>query len=182
MNKRLNYSEFIKIWAQFYDNSGHPDEKFYFPYINNLSKDNFLDKLWRWKMGVHFKNKNSQKALKLMKENIEDIRDFRKSNVTFDKLYKFSEKIFKNGIVYRIFLVHICKPNDYPIFDQHVFRTFIFLKTGRIIDFPRGIQDYLDYRKFVLKIHEDYSLNLRNADKAFMAFGQFLINPKKFLK
>jgi hypothetical protein len=182
MNKKLTWQKFIDFWKQFYDDRQHPDEKFYFPYINDLSEGDFLDKLWRWKMGLHFKNKSNQKVLNLIKENTETIRNFRKSEPTFNELYEFSEKIFKSGIVYRIFLVHICKPNDYPIFDQHVFRAFNFLVTGKITNMPTNIKDYLNYKKFVLKIHRQYDLNLRDIDRALMAFGQFLNNPKKFLK
>lgn len=182
MQKRLNWQRFIEFWSQFYNDTIHSDEKFYNPYINDLSKDDFLDKLWRWKMGVYFKSRNNQKALGLMRENIENIRNFRKSNPAFSKLYEFSEKIFKSGIIYRIFLIHICRPDDYPIFDQHVFRAFIFITTRKLIDTSQRTEDYLDYRKFVLKINKQYGITLRDTDKALMAFGQFLSNPQKFLK
>lgn len=42
------------------------------------------------------------------------------------KLWKLSGKITK-GFVWRIFFLHFTKPNNYPIFDQHVFRTYNIL-------------------------------------------------------
>lgn len=181
-NKKLNWSQFIDFWKEYYYNPKNQDEKYYYPYIDNLSKNDFLEKLWRWKMQVHFYNRYNQKALKLMEENKETIRNFRGSKPTFEELYIFSRKIFKSGVVYQIFLMHICKPNEYPIFDQNVFRSFIFLTTGKIIKTPQDIQEYLDYKEFVFKINKKYNIKLRYIDYALFAFGQFLANPKKFLK
>ena len=184
MTKKLNWPEFIKFWSQFYADSKHPDKRLYYPYINDLSKDGFLDKLWLWKMGVHFYNKTNKKALKLMRKNIEVIRNSRKSNPSFNNLYEFSRKIFKSGIIYPVFLIHICKPQKYPIFDQNVFRSFIFLTTKEkeIVDTPKDIRDYLNYRKFVFQIHAKYKIKLRDINKALMAFGQFLKDRPQFLK
>lgn len=180
--KKLNWPEFIKFWSQFYNNSGHLDEKFYYPYINDSSKEDFLDRLWHWKMGVHFHNRNNQRALRVIKKEKEAIRDFRKSNPSFEKLFNFAREIFRTGVVYPVFLIHICKPDKYPIFDQHVFRAFIFLTTKEIINKPEDAQDYLRYRDFVFKIHKKHKIGFRNIDKALMVFGQFLNNPQKFLR
>lgn len=183
MKTKLDWRQFVDFWSQFYnEHDRYPDKVYYDPYIKDLSQDNFLDKLWLWKMQVHYHNKRNKRALKLIKENIETIRNFRSSNPTFNILYDFSKKIFKSGVVYSVFLIHICKPQQYPIFDQHVFRSFIFLTTGKIIKMPKNIKDYLRYKKFVLKIYKRYKINLRDIDKALMAFGQFLDNPQKFLQ
>lgn len=172
---------FFSFWSQCYDNSGRADEDYYYPYINNLPKKDSLSKLWHWKMGVHFSNKNCQRALKKMEEKKEQIMNYRNSNPTIDDLYKFAKTVFADGIVYSTFLVHICKPAECPIFDQHVYRSYKFLTTEKNIKAPNGKDDYFDYRKFVFGIHKNYKVDLRELDKAFMAFGQFLINPKKFI-
>lgn len=181
---KLNLQEFIKFWSQFYSDNQNFDEKFYYPYISNegLLKDDFLKNLWRWKMQVHYNNSSNQRALKLMEENKEIIRNFSKSNPDFDDLYNFSRKIFRSGIVYSIFLFHICKPEEYPIFDQHVFRAFTFITKKEIIKDTTDIKDYWKYRDFVFSIHRRYKVNLRDIDKGLMAFGQFLDSPQKFLK
>jgi len=183
MNK-LNWKKFINFWSRFYSDSQNLDKKLYYPYISNkgLLKDNSLKNLWRWKMQVHFKNRNNQRALILMEQNKKNIINYRKSNPSFSDLYDFSKKIFKNGIVYSIFLIHICRPEEYPIFDQHVFRSFIFITRKEIIDKPETKEDYLEYRKFVFSIHKKHKIDLRKIDKGLMAFGQFLVNPLKILK
>lgn len=182
MNKKLDWRQFINFWKQYYDEGKHPDKKFYDPCINNLSRDDFLDRLWRWKMGFHLDSGSNKKKLELMNKNKEVIRKFRRGKPTFKELHNFSRETFKSGVVYQVFLMHICKHNEYPIFDQNVFRSFIFLTTGKIIEVPQDIQDYLDYRKFVFKIHKRYKINFRDIDKALMVFGQFLNNRQKFLK
>lgn len=182
MTEKLDWKKFIKFWLQFYDDRKYKEKKFYYPYIEDLSKNDSLGKLWRWKMQEKFFTPHNQRALEQMKANIEIILDFRKSNPSFQELYNFSRRIFKSGVVYPVFLIHVCKPEDYPIFDQHVFRAFIFLITGKITDKPKEIKDYLNYRKFVFKIHKQHNINLRDIDKALMAFGQFLDKPQKFLK
>ena len=180
--KKVDIKEFIYFWEKYYDERKYPDKEIYYPYIHDLTKNNFLDKLWEWKMREKFYTPNNQRALERMKTSIEIIRDFRKSNPSFHELYNFSRKIFKSGPVYLAFLIHICKPNDYPIFDQHVFRAFTFLTTKKIVDKPKDIQDYLNYRKFVFQIHKKYKISLRDIDKGLMAFGQFLTSPQKLKK
>lgn len=180
MTKELDWPRFIDFWKQFYDERTHPDREFYDPYINDLSKDDSLDKLWQWKMGVHFDNRNSQKALRLMKENKETIRTYRETYPSFQELHDFAKRIFQSGVIYSVFLMHICAPERYPIFDQNVFRSFIFLTTGKIGEAPQEIQDYLRYREFVFKIHKHYKADFRDIDQALMAFGQFLAKPELF--
>jgi hypothetical protein len=183
MNK-LNWQKFIKFWSQFYNDSQNLDEKLYYPYISDegfLKKDDFLKNLWRWKMQVHYNNKSNQRALKLMEENKEIIRSFRNSRSSFDDLYNFSGKIFRSGIIYSIFLFHICKPSEYPIFDQHVFRAFTFIAKKEIIKDTKDIKNYWEYRDFVFCIHRKCKISLRDIDKGLMAFGQFLVNPSKIL-
>jgi len=183
--KKLNLYEFIKFWSQFYNDRKYPDGKLYDPYISDegfFGKNEFLRNLWKWKMQVHFNKKSNQKALKLMEEQRETIRNFRKSKIGFKDLYDFSGKIFKNGIIYRIFLIHICKPEEYPIFDQYVFKAFSFIVKKEIVKDPKDIKEYLRYRDFVFSVHKNCGISLREIDKGLMAFGQFLTNPAKILR
>ena len=91
MNKKINWSQFIDFWKQFYNHGSYLDEIYYI-YINNLSHPSSLNKLWRWKMGVYFHKKSNQKALKLMEEKKDIIISFRNSNPTFNQLYNMSYK------------------------------------------------------------------------------------------
>jgi len=177
---KLDWCGFIEFWQQLYIDNNLTDQKLYYPYIKDL-KGGFLDNLWLWKGGARFYRIN-RAAIERMKQYIEEIREFRKNDPGIDVLYEFSGKFFRSGVVYRVFFMHICCPSEYPIFDQHVFRAFIFLTTGKIIKTPRNMEEYKEYRKFVFKLHKKYQIGLRDIDKALMSFGQFLNNPKKYLK
>jgi len=183
MNKS-DWQKFIEQYSKDYDDSQDRDGKLYYPYISDegfLKKDDFLKNLWQWKMQVHYYNKNSKKALKLMEGKKEKIRNFRKSKPSFDELCNFSREIFPTGLIYPIFLMHICKPEEYPIFDQHVFRAFTYRTKNIIVDKPKSIEDYQKYKEFVFQIKK-YGFSLRSIDKSLMAYGQSLVNSKKILK
>lgn len=180
--KKLDWKEFINFWSQFYSDSQN-DNTLYYPYINDngLLGDDSLRNLWLWKMQGFFKYKKSQKALKSMEEKKKIIVNFRKSKSSFNDMYNFSREIFRSGIVYSVFLIHICKPEEYPIFDQHTFRSFNFITKKEFGKKPKDKKDYLKYRRFVFRIHKKHKINLRDIDKGLMAFGQFLSNPQKLL-
>lgn len=159
--KKLNWQKFIEFWSQFYNDSQNLDEKFYYPYISNegLLKADALDKLWLWKMGKYY-FKVFQKQIELIKENKKAVLKFRKSNSDHEILYDFSKKFFPTGLIYKIFLMHICKPEEYPIFDQHVFRAFTFITKKEIVDRPRNIEDYWRYGEFIFQIHREYKIRV----------------------
>ncbi len=78
----------------------------------------------------------------------------------------------------KIFLLHIIKPNYYPIYDQHIHRAYSFIN-GK--DF-RGISsDMYDKKKLTFYFNEYLPFvrrmniqDLKEMDEAFFAFGQFL--------
>lgn len=91
-----------------------------------------------------------------------------------------------------MFLFHIIWPNKFSILDQHVIRTFIFLKEGKLEKSTDVLirQDeiqmnnsslYYRYNEFVHKISKEHNISLRDIDKALMAFGKFLAGPLKNL-
>lgn len=180
-----NLQKLIEFWSQFYDDSQNLDDKFYYPYISNegLLETDALDKLWLWKMGKYY-FRIYQQQIRRVKEKKKDVLKFRKYNSDQESLYKFSKSFFPAGLVYPIFLMHICKPEEYPIFDQHVFRAFTFITKKEIVDRPKNIniKDYWRYKEFVLQIYKERKISLRDIDKGLMAFGQFLANSSKILK
>src|ERR1039457_6849694 len=48
----------------------------------------------------------------------------------------FLGKEAKGRMIWRIFLLHIWQHTQYPIFDQHVYRAMIFMKTRTIKELP----------------------------------------------
>ena len=102
--------------------------------------------------------------------------------------YKKSDSInleeFKDiSAVWRIFLLHIIKPNLYPIYDQHIHRAFNFIHDEKWFEISNTIPDkkklefyFNEYLPFVQKLNYP---NLKALDEAFFAFGQYLKTRKQ---
>ena len=72
-------------------------------------------------------------------------------------------------MIWKIFALHILNPDEYPIFDQHVYRAMVYLKTGKIEGIPKTSKEkqlkYIgEYLHFYNDEHEHYED--RNLDKA----------------
>jgi hypothetical protein len=60
-----------------------------------------------------------------IKTNLSIINTFKKSDTIDLEAFKIEFK--KVSAVWKIFLLHIIKPNKYPIYDQHIHRAFLFI-------------------------------------------------------
>ena len=93
-------------------------------------------------------------------------------------LEQFNRDFSNVSAVWRIFLLHIIKPKEYPIYDQHIHRTYNFIhdlewrNITNTIPEKAKLEFYFDtYLQFV---NEANYPNLKELDEAFFAFGQFL--------
>lgn len=178
-------SDSVEFWARKYKD---PNEHFYIKFVNGPHTDESLDRLFYWKIGARFYgsaivsvNRNFISKRELLGALPDDIS-------AEDFLARFST----GGSIYRIFWLHCCYPNKFPIYDQHVHRSMAHLKTGstnELEDYsPRQIIDmYLgEYLPFYATFS---SLNFRfepardgvrgrKADRALWWFGKCLKTPK----
>jgi len=71
-------------------------------------------------------------------------------------------------------------PDEFPIFDQHVYRSFYFFKTGEIKELPiskyREVYNIYkgEYIPWFTDLKLKYGLTPRLMDKSFFSFGQVL--------
>ena len=87
--------------------------------------------------------------------------------------------MFPSGFVWQIFLLHVAKPNVYPIADENVFRAFS-LHTGAGV--KEEWETYVAYSKYFTQIAEKLGVpctvenlsQLKRIDNALLIFGQFL--------
>ena len=114
---------------------------------------------------------------------LRDINGFRRDEVTQEEMRRdVAERLFRSGIVFRAFLLHIAKPHIYPIADQHVFRAYA-LHTKK----PPGWKSdnweaYDGYRAYFSEIADAMGIersaynvrHLKEIDSALMVFGKFL--------
>ena len=141
--------------------------------------------LLQWKNGSPLSQKKSG-IYEAAKDNLHTLNSFReKQSFESDdvvELFSVVSDIIKTGLIWRVFLMHVTRPDDFPMFDQHVYRAFIFLQDGEITDrsfSEKDIKLYLDYSSFVTKVKEETSLDWRTIDKAFFAFGKFIKEYKR---
>lgn len=105
--------------------------------------------------------------------------NFLKEQPTFNPIELNSE--FKNlSFVWRIFLLHIIKPTEIPMYDQNVHRAYHFVFGKDYQSISELISDkqkedfyFGEYYPFISSIE---GFELRKIDRAFFAFGQFLRN------
>jgi len=87
----------------------------------------------------------------------------------------FLEQYNSDGAIWRIFFLHICLPDKFPIFDQHVYRAMKAIQTGTQMELPhaqrRIVAIYLtEYCAF----HAGIGGIGRQVDKALWTFGRFI--------
>lgn len=184
--KNVGLKDFILFWRDYYNEGKYSDKD----YLFHLRKGGLLEAedllyLLQWKNAGPL----SQKKMGIYnaaKENLDRLNGFRKKqSIDSDEvveLFSVVSDIIRTGLIWRVFLMHVTRPDDFPMFDQHVYRAFTFLQEGQITDrsfSEKDINLYLDYFSFVRKVEEETSLDLRTIDKAFFAFGKFIKEYKR---
>lgn len=133
--------------------------------------------LLEWKNGGLLSNAKKQIAFKIM-ENLEEFNRFRTlgkvNDRDFDRFWNFISSIVKTGLVWKVYLLHIARPDDYPIIDQHVLRARHFLTCGEISEPEQSLSTYSSYKEFFFKVVKESGKESREVDKALMSFGQYL--------
>jgi hypothetical protein len=173
--------DFINFWKGFYAyGRNNLYERIHKP---ELTKEDLTD-LFVWKNGMNLSvpKKNSFESKIVPKLGI--INELRRSE-KFD-LEAFLNEFKSVSVVWKIFLLHIVKPNNYPIYDQHVHRAYQYMndkdfdKIRSSMSEKKKLNFYLyEYLPFVNRMEIK---NLKEMDEAFFAFGQFLnINNQKEL-
>lgn len=165
---------FINFWQKFY---AYKNEELYSNNINLLhfSKSN-IEKLYEWKNGTPLSNLKRESLNKKVLSKIEAINDFKASqSIMLNEVYKEFDNV---SAVWRLFLLHIIKPKEYPIYDQHIHRAFQFINDLPSDGITNGIKDIekLEWYKgiyypFVKRIEIQ---DIKKMDEAFFAFGKFL--------
>lgn len=166
---------FIDSWSKLYT-SPYEDS-----YIVNISKRIFteddIQSLYVWKNGMKLSKLKQVSLDTKIKAKLSTINNFKSEDSIDLDVFKIE---FKNiSAVWKIFLLHIIKPNKYPIYDQHTHRSFLFIHDE---DYSKLTSDSISnknkevfyFDKYWPFIEESQIQNLKKLDEAFFAFGQFL--------
>jgi len=196
----VNAHEFVTYWNALYIGKparivGAEERIDYFSELNMdhaLNEENII-RLLRWKdprrlthpilSGPNEGNPNQQ--VQLVLESMDSLNGFRDGNISEDDFIEIASQIFPNGHVWTIFLFHICRPVEYPIADQHVFRAFfrhmdvVPCDGQRLAAMWKTYLGYVDYFMGIFQaVHQDPAQDIvqtmKHVDNALVAFGQFL--------
>jgi hypothetical protein len=169
---------FIDFWKKLYF---YPLENLYNETIVKKQFDiEDIQRLFIWKNGMKLSEKKQFSIDTKIKAKIEIINSYKAANTLTIK--DFQDNFKELSAVWKIFLLHIIKPDLYPIYDQHINRTFNFIHGLSYKDISSTMPN-IDKENFYFNTYLPFirSLNghkLKNIDEAFFSFGQF-INTNK---
>lgn len=183
----------MNFWVKVYKQkeSKISDKEYYEPHINingmelkQLEEEN-IKNLFFFKFQKTKLFESEWSIVNNSIKHLNKINNFRKKVYINWKDYNiFLERIVKkctSGPVYGAYIVHIARPLDFPIIDQHVIRAYIYLRTNKVkINITKRIinDNYKSYVEFFREEGSKLELKAEGYhhpfDKALWAFGKFL--------
>jgi hypothetical protein len=174
--RQADANEFVAFWKRLYH--GFDNAK----YKAVVSKDKLdtedIRKLFLWKnnMGEGLTPKKKVFIDYVIKE-IHTVNLLKRSF----SWSLFEEKFSKRGPVWIITLLHAINQNEFPIYDQHAYRAYSFIDTGKLVsksEIPKSHQVfkvYKMYKAFFDRLKNQVSdYTPKEVDEALWAFGKFL--------
>ena len=154
--------------------------------VEEITEEN-LRALFNWKHGQDWEEAPSKKKLAFQKaiENLERLNEFKHFQRVTDAQVKgflrFLSSITGDRI-YKPFFFHICRPLEFALYDQHVYRGWQFLIHSELKEVPDDFEVYQQYNGFFAehaqKIDTDEQWEARRRlDKDLMAFVKYLTLP-----
>lgn len=168
-----NTATFVSTWSQLYV---YPKD---FLYKQNIDKSTFtfkdISQLYEWKNGSRLSQKKQVAFDAKIAARLDQINEL-KQHLDIDL---FRHHFVSVSAIWKIFLLHIIAPNIYPIFDQHVFRSYSYLTSKAIREIPFSNSDkeavyFQDYLIFFTEIVQNAQASRKTVDEALFSFGRFL--------
>lgn len=162
---------FIEQWAGTYTDK---NEAKYERNIGALTKE-AIEELFIWKNGTSLSARKKESVVVNYISRLDHLKSLPKDLSP----EQFLQKEFAGGMIWKIFLLHLWQPAKYPIFDQHVYRAMIYMKTGKIRALSEDDSEKLsEYLKEYLPFYQSLgNYPNRKLDKALWMFGKFLSSP-----
>ena len=151
--------------------------------LNKLEPEN-LQQLYFWKNGMRLSSNKEIRVNKIVL-HIDVINNLKKHG--FDPII-FDQYFSDMTLIWKIFLIHIICPDEYPIFDQHVYRAYRFINNLPAEPLPESkdkatIKYDNCYRPFYQKIQDEATgFSSKKIDEALWAFGKFLSTYPKMMQ
>src|SRR5687767_2080231 len=132
----VTQDEFVSFWFRAYND---PRESLYVQNIGRPLAADSVRNLFIWK--------NGGVLSKLKQGSIE--RHFISRLSELERFQGFDGRTFlrafpAGGAIWRLFWLHICYPETYPVFDQHVYRAMTWCIDGRARELPQRDEEKVD--------------------------------------
>lgn len=166
---------FVDFWSKQYKYKGDEDK-----YLSNIKLAQFdrchIEALYRWKNGTELNTAKRGFVSKITdNDNLKVVNDLK---ACWDK--EIFEIVFGSATaIWKIFLMHIINPEQFPIFDMHVYRAYVSIinkAKGELKSFNESdkYQIYLDDYLAFYKSLEYEGMDHLMADRALWAYGKFI--------
>lgn len=173
---------FVDLWSSKYF---YKDENKYTKHIETvLDNRNSFHQLYQWKNGTG--DNVSNKKMRTIDEFWNKIDVLRNLQANFDwNQFEIEFNPTKSSSIWKCFLLHLINNNQYPLFDQHVYRSFKFITNGVIEEIPNSHKRKYeifrdDYCDWFNSIKKKYGLNSKKMDESLFSFGRMLKSIKKY--
>ena len=178
-----DFKKFIEFWIQLYDHNS-PWETNYEKHLKVGKPFTHKDilQLFEWENQAGLGRIRAEAIKDKIYPHLEYINDMKFEDLI--NLDEFHSKFETVQAVSRTFLLHIMKPEVYPLYDQniHVAYNFIHGIDSDIYPFPKRPEDKIKFyfRKLIPFIESVRgSLSLKKIDEALNSYGQMIKkNPK----
>ena len=169
-----NLSDFINSWSKLYSYSNEAI------YSKSIVKETFtktdIQNLYKWKNGMKLSVLKQKSLDTKIKAKLTIINTFKNSETIDLEAFKIE---FKNlTTVWKMFLLHIIKPNKCPIYDQNIHRAFLFIHNEDWSNIRNTMsnkaKEKFYFERYLPFIAAQNIKDLKKLDEAFFAFGQFL--------
>ena len=174
--------EFISYWSRIYD---YPLESLY---NERIFKEKFekedLHQLFIWKNGMKLSAGKQKSFEDKILSKLEIINELKSKEII--ELEEFQRHFNNLSAVWKIFLLHIIRPNKFPIYDQHINRAFNYIHGLDFQNISANSMTNKSKEEFYFNTYLGFieslnDINLKALDEAFFAFGQF-INTKTYIQ
>jgi hypothetical protein len=173
---------FVEEWSNLYT---YTQEELYDNHIQMpFASFSSFEALFRWKNGI--KGPISKPKLKLVHElwgKHQEIQQLDSMNPL--EFFEDAMEPAKNATIWKIFLLHLYSPNHFPIFDQHVYRAYIYAMYGYVdnltlYDAKQKWEKYKNnYYHWFITFREAAGKTVKETDQALFQYGKTLAELEK---
>ena len=174
------FVDFVNYWSELYF------YEFSDKYNSRIKKEIFseedLSELYFWKNGMRLSGPKLNSFNVKILAKLEIINNFKISS-NF-KIHEFHYEFREVSFVWQIFLLHLIKPNEFPIYDQHIHRAFLYLNNLDWSNIGAALHPDLKaefyFKTYLPFINKNNKIKIKMIDEAMFTFGKFINTDKQY--